>query len=134
MNTEMNETFKSIRIGTVDFFGILIPGLLTTVTFAVGFFVPIIMFILYIAPTNILEMIQDPKYIAFILVMLVIFSYVLGYILRLSSPDELDKISARNVILKELDRMSEQEEKEQEETGKKNERKYKVGSIYRRFA
>jgi hypothetical protein len=28
--------------------------------------------------------------------------------------------------------MSEQEEKEQEETGKKNERKYKVGSIYRR--
>jgi len=98
----MNEMIKSIRMGTVDFFGILIPGLLTIVICATGFFIPIVLLILDLTETNNARWaVADSVLIAFILFVLIVLSYVLGYILRLSSPDELDKISAKYVIKRE---------------------------------
>jgi hypothetical protein len=99
---ELNNMVKSIRVGTVDFFGILLPGLLAVVVCAIGFFIPILMLILDFTGTATAHwMISDPTLIAFILFVLIVLAYVLGYILRLSSPDELDRISARYVTDRE---------------------------------
>jgi len=98
----MNEMIKSIRVGSVDFFGILIPGLLVIVVCGFGFFIPIFLLILDLTgATNVPWTVTDSTLIVFILFVLIVLSYVLGYILRLSSPDELDKISAKYVIERE---------------------------------
>jgi hypothetical protein len=113
--SEVNNIIKSVQVGTVDFFGILLPGLLTTVTTITGFFIPIFFLVLTITGARLPAIPLEPTLLGFALVLLVLFSYVLGYILRLSSPDELDKISARNVILRELDGLHEQNEKHPED-------------------
>ncbi|HMB21266.1 MAG: hypothetical protein ACM33V_06150 [Chloroflexota bacterium] len=97
----MDELVKSIRVGAVDFFGIIIPGILLIAMYIIGFFVPILFLIMDISNATIKWQelyAQNATLFAFILV---IFSYVLGYILRLSSPDKLDKESAEIVIEEE---------------------------------
>jgi hypothetical protein len=99
---ELNNMVKSMRVGTVDFFGILLPGLLAVVVCAIGFFIPVLILILdFTGTVNAHWIVSDPTLIAFILFVLIVLSYILGYILRLSSPDELDRISAKYVIERE---------------------------------
>lgn len=105
---EVNSVFRSIRVGTVDFFGILIPGLLAVVVYAVGFFIPLFLLVLNATGGDMTVIPDDPTLLSFIVFVLLAFSYVLGYIIRLSSPDVLDRISARNVIIQEMERRSEQ--------------------------
>jgi hypothetical protein len=97
----MNEMIKSIRVGTVDFFGILVPGLLAVVMCSIGFFIPLFLLILDLTRVHANGVVLDSTWVVFTLFVIVVFSYVLGYILRLSSPDELDKISARKVVARE---------------------------------
>ncbi len=127
--SDLNNTLRAIQVGAVDFFGILLPGLLATVTTLVGFFVPIFLFIAN--STGISLPVGEPNPIiwGFIVFLLIVLSYVLGYILRLSSPDELDKISARNVILRELDRLNEHYKKHPEEN--KDKQDYEVNIWFR---
>lgn len=127
--SEMNNMIKSVQVGAVDFFGILMPGLLTTVTSITGFFIPIFLLIVTVTGAHVPVVPFEPTGVGAVLFVLVLFSYVLGYILRLSSPDELDKISARNVILRELDRLHEQFEKHPEEN--QDHQVYKVSLWYR---
>src|SRR5215212_1308947 len=127
--TEINNMMKSVQVGTVDFFGILVPGLLASITSLVGFCVPVFLFVWNISGASLPITTSPPVLWGFGLFLLLVFSYVLGYILRLSSPDELDKISARNVILRELDRLREHYEQHPEENRDKQD--YKVKAWFR---
>ncbi|HBY07645.1 MAG TPA: hypothetical protein DEH22_07620 [Chloroflexi bacterium] len=98
----MNELAKSIRVGTVNFFGIIVPGVLVITMLGLGFFWPAITLISDLVDIVIpwLELYQNFTWL--ILGVLIVFAYVFGYILRLSSPDELDRISACQVINAEM--------------------------------
>lgn len=99
----MNELAKSIRFGTVDFFGIIIPGFLVISMYFIGCFTPILFFLVDVTHTEDIDWNAIySNYWLLILLALIIFSYVLGYIIRLSSPDELDKESAKRVINSEI--------------------------------
>ncbi len=127
--SELDNMIKSVQVGTVDFFGILLPGLLTTVTTITGFFIPVFLLLVNITGARLPAITFEPTLVGFVFFLLVLFSYVLGYILRLSSPDVLDKISARNVILRELDFLHEQQEKHPEEDAEHQD--YKVLTWFR---
>jgi hypothetical protein len=94
----MNDISKSIKLGTVDFFGIMIPGIIVIGMCIVGFFVPIAAIVIDLSQAQVGSIIMDTNGALLIGFLLVIFSYVLGYILRLSSPDVLDRKSAIKVI------------------------------------
>ena len=130
----MNEIAKSIRVGTINFFGIVVPGLLMIFIIYIGCVMPItstIALLTYEDPGNQEKTVTTEKqydasnalektveiettvsdfesqtglkklstgYQFLDLVVLLVVSYVLGYILRLSSPDELDRISATKVL------------------------------------
>lgn len=128
----MNEIAKSIRVGTVNFFGVVVPGFLLIFIIYIGFILPMVSIITYANPVSSTEKIierttkydqqgkkkethekisvtENPSalkrlssgYPFIDIVVLVVLSYVLGYILRLSSPDELDRISATKVLKEE---------------------------------
>jgi len=105
----MNDLIKSIRVGAVDFFGIIIPGILLITMCTLGFFMPLLLVITNISGISLSAGIDwqgilsknAPLILSALIFALIVFSYVLGYILRLSSPDELDKKSAKKVIDKE---------------------------------
>ena len=98
----MNDMLKSIRVGAVDFFGILIPGLLLIVICGTGFFLPMFLLVLDLTGAGEVHwLILEPVWTGTALFVLIVLSYVLGYVLRLSSPDQLDRISAEYVLTKE---------------------------------
>lgn len=94
----MDELSKTIRVGTVDFFGIMIPGMIVIAMCVIGFFVPLASIIVDISRAETTPIEVDTNGLLLALFLLVIFSYVFGYILRLSSPDQLDRKSAIKVI------------------------------------
>ncbi len=98
----MNDISKAIRIGTVDFFGVLVPGVLVITMWGLGFFLPIMALVIDLSNAEMYQIPIDTNNAILILFFLIIFSYVFGYILRLTSPDELDRKSARHVIDKEI--------------------------------
>lgn len=95
----MIQTLQLFRIGVINLFGITVPGFLMLMFLLLGLFIPGI---------NIATEFSDLKWQiifkiysenTFIIIFLfIILSYILGYILRLSSPDDLDKISAKKVL------------------------------------
>ena len=101
----MEELAKSIRVGTVDFFGIVVPGFVAIFILVIGFILPM---------TSVIESTVSGRTIdwgelssgssTLDIAIVVVGSYVLGYILRLSSPDDLDRISAEKVLKEERDR------------------------------
>jgi hypothetical protein len=64
----------------------------------IGFFIPICLLILDFTGSPPQWAAPDSGLVAFLLFVVIVLSYVLGYILRLSSPDKLDRISARYVL------------------------------------
>lgn len=140
----MEELAKSIRVGTVNFFGVVVPGLLLLFVMYIGFVMPVISTLALITcddpnireqtittvkeldatsavtktveTTTIQQTLSDVVNIAanqfgpekwatdyqiLNVLILLVLSYVFGYILRLSSPDELDRISAIHVLKEE---------------------------------
>jgi hypothetical protein len=94
------ETFlKSLRLGTLNFFGIGVPGFLLLFFGFVGFMVPVGLCLLdYVnSPVSQLIEIYNKNRIELI-VIVIILSYVCGYILRLTTPDELDIKSGKKII------------------------------------
>ncbi len=97
----MLEIIRALRLGAINLFGIAIPGFLMVFFTFAGFLIPIITIVLHISKSdwsNILSLYEKNNFIVAIIV--VLFSYVTGYILRLATPDDLDKVSARNVRIK----------------------------------
>ena len=105
----MDELVKSIRVGTVSFFGIVVPGVCLITMLSVGTILPLV--VLYVGITGYsipLKNVYD-SFTLLVLAILVIFSYIFGYILRLSSPDLLDRISAKIVIDTEARKLSQKD-------------------------
>lgn len=90
---------RSLKIGTVNFFGVAIPGFMLLFFSFIGFFVPVITLALCISNIswNYFESLYGEAKLV-LLTIIIIFAYIFGYILRLTSPDELDKISGQIVL------------------------------------
>ena len=111
----MVEFFRFFRLGIVNLIGITFPGLLI-IFFALIGITPIIILSLNLAsvfisdvPANILELLNYSVMMnkAGIVFFYIIFAYIIGSILRLSSPDELDRISS-DKVLREMFRENQQ--------------------------
>ena len=105
----MIELFRFFRLGIVNLVGVTLPGLLTLFYFGVGFIAPLIILVFDFAqrlagvePSIVWGKI-DSLYSSnkgIIITLTVLFAYGIGYVIRLSTPDQLDKISAKNVLKK----------------------------------
>ena len=103
----MNEWFRYVRLGMIDVFGITIPGVLLIVFALGGFLVPVTCLIIPVtqafadcqegSSANYLLTTWEANK-TFILLLGIVLAYMLGYILRLVSPNRLDKVSASHVI------------------------------------
>src|SRR5687768_9774353 len=97
----MIEALRAIRVGAVNLFGIAIPGFLILFVSFGGFVIPLLM-LAWIgggAELPVLVTVYNSNE-ALVWMLVVVFSYVAGYILRLSSPDDLDEVSGRKVLTK----------------------------------
>jgi hypothetical protein len=89
---------RAIKVGAVNLFGVAIPGFLLMFFSLIGVVAPALAICfgyLHIGDFPI-GLWESNKSLAIAVV--VIFSYVAGYILRLSTPDEVDEPSAKGVI------------------------------------
>lgn len=94
----MIEFLRAFRLGVVNLFGVAIPGFLLIFLFVLGFVMPTMAIVLHMSGIS-LNAINPFSYNpTFIAAIMIIFSYVAGYILRLMTPDKLDKVSAKKVI------------------------------------
>jgi hypothetical protein len=98
---DITDVSRSIQVGAVDFFGVMIPGVIIITMCVVGFFVPVAMLIMDLSVAEIKPIDVGTNGMLLGIFLLIIFSYMFGYILRLSSPDELDRTSALKVIKRE---------------------------------
>lgn len=95
----MVQLLQALRIGVVNLFGITVPGFLILLFAVVGFMVPVLNIVFHISPFNwdiLHSYYQQNSFVT--LIITVIISYVAGYILRLSTPDDLDAVSAKKVL------------------------------------
>lgn len=77
-----------IRVGVIDFFGILCPGILLSINLVVLLFA-------FNAPLNLfLQSASIPKGELTISILLFVICYLLGLVLRLIPPDNVDRISS----------------------------------------
>ncbi len=121
----MFELLRALRLGIVNIFGIAIPGFIIIFFIFFGLLVPIIsttFFLIGIDWSGSTKFYENTKFEIFGLV--VIFSYVAGYILRLSTPDDLDKVSAGQV----LETLEKEDEKYQREEDKKEQNMWAFSS------
>ncbi len=92
---------RTLRLGVMNLFGIAIPGFLILFFSFFGFFVPAVIIALDLSHSDwntIIPFFEKNTVVTAIVIIL--FSYVAGYILRLSTPDDLDKVSAEKVLKK----------------------------------
>jgi hypothetical protein len=103
------ELFRFFRLGIVNLVGVTLPGLLTLFFLGVGFIGPLLIFVFDLnqwfagvdraaAWKTMGSLYSSSKGI--ITSLIIILAYIIGYIIRLSTPDELDRISAKNVLKK----------------------------------
>lgn len=103
----MVEFFRFFRLGVVNLLGVTVPGFLVLFLLGVGFVLPLAAVFDDTAmvpaghePARLVSSMHDlyleNRGIAISLVL--IFSYLIGYLLRLSSPDVLDRVSAERVL------------------------------------
>ncbi len=97
----MIEFLRALKLGAVNLFGVAIPGFMLLFFSVLGAIAPAIVLCMGLFHTTLpFEILENYKLPTTVVV--VIFSYVGGYILRLSTPDELDKKSAQ-VVLETMD-------------------------------
>jgi len=103
----MIELFRFFRLGIINVIGVTLPGLLTLFLFSSGFLLPCTTLVfdlnhrfaaveLFTIQAALADAFNSNK--GLIAAILVILAYVIGYIIRLSTPDELDRVSAKNVL------------------------------------
>lgn len=98
----MVEVLRALRLGTINILGITVPGLMFVVTFGAGFGAPVVLMLHHMTiiynPNQKLSVFPELPPIGkipltWIAILIVIISYTIGYIIRLSTPDDLDRIS-----------------------------------------
>jgi hypothetical protein len=102
----LNDILRSLRLGTINLLGVTVPGFAFLFLMFFGFLVPLLVLfgVIAEASNNRLPHITLSNFpplgsipasvIGFVVAVL---SYVIGYIFRLSTPDDLDKTSAKIV-------------------------------------
>ena len=97
----MIEFLRALKLGAVNLFGVAIPGFMLLFFSVLGAIAPAIVLCMGLFHTTLpFEILENYKLPTTVVV--VIFSYVGGYILRFVLPDELDKKSAQ-VVLETMD-------------------------------
>ncbi|HWS85638.1 MAG TPA: hypothetical protein VN282_01485 [Pyrinomonadaceae bacterium] len=130
----MLELFRFFRLGLVNVVGVTVPGVLFLLFAGVGFVLPLSLFVLYF--NQLLTAV--PHYEGWLLVgaayrenkatltvLFFVLAYVIGYIIRLSSPDELDRKSAKEsmrLVARENPCAAEQAAEKDRELGEKMKR------------
>jgi len=104
----MHEYLRSFNVGVVNLMGIMVPGLLFILFGTFVLIIPSIIFLHSLMSTDvssILSLLDKDKVIAIyqtfkweIIVALLVFSYACGYLLRLLTPDRLDRKSAERIL------------------------------------
>lgn len=121
----MLAVLRSLRLGVINFFGITIPGILLITFIFFGLILPTLTFAfnyIYILNINNYNSVDSltkfrkllsylAKFDFYIVLYIIILAYVIGYIIRLSSIDELDNKSA-NKVKKEMEKKKENSEVE----------------------
>lgn len=95
----MNETLRALSLGAVHLFGIAVPGFLLILLASIGLFVPALAIALHLSSPNwgvVISFYERNQVL--IAAIILLLSYIAGYILRLSSPDELDHVSAQHAL------------------------------------
>jgi|WetSurMetagenome_2_1015567.scaffolds.fasta_scaffold62554_3 hypothetical protein len=121
----MTDCLRFLRVGIINILGITVPGLLLLVFLLIGFILPLIG-IMIPFHEGILSSDQDAlketlsaffkTNVVLLTVLGLIIAYVTGYIIRLSTPDDLDRRSAEMV----LDKMGREAKLEKIEAAKKD--------------
>ena len=105
----MADSLRFLRLGLLNILGYIVPGILLISLFIFGVLFPITIVLNYLLDIlgntntgniifNSATYLQESKFMTTVLFL--VFSYIGGYIIRLSSPDQLDMISAKKVIMK----------------------------------
>ncbi len=101
------EYVRSFRLGIIDLLGITVPGMLILLILSLSLAVPFLAVVSVIGESSdaisvasIWESMSSFYEAAKVLLWLglILISYIVGYIIRLSTPDYLDKVSAERVV------------------------------------
>lgn len=103
----MMELFRFFRLGVIGLVGITVPGILMLLLASLGLLIPMSVLILHVCHLllglddgaiwqSVATVYEGNR--ALIITLVVVGAYVAGYTLRLSTPDDLDLLSARRVI------------------------------------
>jgi len=108
----MANVLRFLRVGLVNVLGIAVPGLLLLVFFVVGIAIPAAVVGIPLCQ----EFLHSDKALcvwsvsaawsgnkSLLVALALVFAYISGYIIRLSTPDDLDKRSAK-LVLEKMDR------------------------------
>ena len=129
----MTDFLRFLRMGIINVLGITVPGLLLLMFFTLGFVLPLFTGFValcqrflasdeLVCPTNVAAIWVGNK--TLIVTLALILAYIAGYIIRLSTPDDLDKTSARFVLKK----MGEDAKNTGEEAARKDEWPFRAES------
>src|SRR3954451_21455608 len=95
----MLEFIRAFRLGVINLFGIAVPGFLVLFLPAMGLGLPLVAGAARLggySPATAAAVFVENKGV--LVAVTIVLSYVAGYILRLISPDQLDKRSAQHAI------------------------------------
>lgn len=95
----MNDALRSLRLGAVSLFGVAVPGFVLIFLAAIGLLVPCLAIALHVSNVSwnaVAGVVHADRWL--VVGAALILSYVVGYILRLTSPDDLDKMSTEHVL------------------------------------
>lgn len=103
----ISDFFKSLSLGLINILGIIFPGTIFILMFILIILIPTVFLIEHV--NDLLGIVKDSvekiSYMelykenrVFIIIFLILLSYALGYIIRLSTVDELDEKSAKHVL------------------------------------
>ena len=104
----MIDVIRSFRLGIINLFGIVIPGVFLLATLLYGIFFPVLIVVAQLLDTVYLSETKDTPTLTylsqlfeanavFIILGFLITAYIVGYLVRLMTVDQLDEVSARKI-------------------------------------
>ena len=107
----MTECLRFLRVGVINVLGVMVPGILLIFLLMVGFVFPVIIAALPLGQVTVgsdatvswerVGAVWSANK-ALLLFLAAVMGYVAGYVVRLSTPDSLDRISA-DMVLRKMD-------------------------------
>ncbi len=106
----MTDILRSLRLGIINILGVTVPGLIVLFFVTIGFLAPCILLIRDLTTATIGPLPSGVPRLPPIgtvepasgTVVVLLVAYIIGYVFRLSTPDDLDTRSANWVVLKKM--------------------------------